>query len=133
VSTGSRVRLAGEGAPGAGGGPAGDLYFVIEVAADPRFERDGDDLHTTVTVPLVVAMLGGEVSVDTLGGPVKMRIPPETPNGRTFRLTGKGMPKLRQPSQHGDLFVAAEVLLPTRLSDEERALFARLRELRGGR
>lgn len=130
VRSGSRVRLAGEGAPGTGGGPAGDLYFVIDVAPDPRFKRQDDDLSTTTDIPLATAMLGGEVLVTTLGGPVKMRIPAETPQGRRFRLTGKGLPRLKQPDQRGDLYVTANVVLPTALTDEERALFERLRALR---
>jgi curved DNA-binding protein len=130
VRTGSRVRLAGEGAPGAGGGPPGDLYFVIEVAPDPRFTRQEDDLSTTTDIPLATAMLGGEVPVNTLGGPVKMSIPAETPQGRRFRLKGKGLPKLKEPDLRGDLYVTANVVLPTALTDEERALFERLRALR---
>ena len=133
VQTGSKVRLAGEGAPGPGGGPAGDLFFVMEVTPDPRFERQGDDLTTSLEVPLVTAILGGEVTVEGLGGSVQLRVPPETPNGRKFRLAGKGMPRLKQPGQRGDLFVTLAVHLPSGLTDEERGLFERLRELRGTR
>jgi curved DNA-binding protein len=131
VRTGSRVRLAGEGAPGAGGGAAGDLYFVIDVTPDPRFERKDDDLYMTFEVPLVTAVLGGEVPVPTLDGPLQMRVPPETPNGRRFRLSGKGMPRLKQPQERGDLYVTVSILLPTKLTDEERALFEQLKALRG--
>lgn len=131
VRSGSKVRLAGEGAPGPGGGPSGDLYFVIDVAPDSRFERRGDDLALTLEVPLLTAVLGGEVAVEALGGTVQLRIPPETPNGRRFRLAGKGMPKLKHPDQHGDLIVTLTIVLPTRLSDEERGLYERLRALRG--
>jgi curved DNA-binding protein len=133
VRTGSRVRLTGEGAPGAAGGPAGDLYFVIEVTPDPRFERQDDDLTTTVEVPLVTAVLGGEATVETPGGPVQLKLPPETPNGRRFRLSGKGMPSLKDPQRRGDLYATASVRLPKDLTDEERALFEQLRTLRGER
>jgi curved DNA-binding protein len=133
VRTGSRVRLAGEGAPGAGGGANGDLYFVIEVAADPRFERQEDDLHTVVEVPLVTMVLGGEATVETLGGSLSLTIPPETANGRRFRLKGRGMPKLKDPAERGDLFATASAVLPSGLTEAERRLFEELRALRGER
>jgi curved DNA-binding protein len=130
VRTGSKVRMKGEGGPGGGGAPAGDLYLEVDVLPDRRFERRGGDLYTTVDVPLATAVLGGEVLVPTLSGDVHLSIPPETQNGRRFRLTGKGMPKLGAPAEHGDLFVSAQVRLPTGLTEEERELFSRLRELR---
>ncbi len=129
VRTGSKVRVAGEGAAAAGGRP-GDLYLVIEVLEDPRFTRTGDDLATEVEVPLVVAVLGGEAHVPTPTGDLVLTVPPETQNGRRFRLTGKGMPALKKPSTHGDLYVTVRVRLPGALSDEERGLFERLRALR---
>jgi len=130
VATGSKVRVRGEGGHGAGGGPAGDLYLQVEVLPDARFERRGSDLHTTVEVPLTTAVLGGEVRVPSLAGDVRLSVPPETRNGRRFRLSGKGMPKLGAAEERGNLFVTVTVRLPTRLSDEERALFERLRALR---
>jgi curved DNA-binding protein len=131
VKTGSRVRMAGEGLPGAGGGQAGDLYLAVEVTADPRFERRGDDLFTEIEVPLVMAVLGGEAPVPTPAGEVTLTIPPETPNGRVFRLAGMGMPTLADPSRRGDLYATVKVRLPVRLTEEERGLFERLRTLRG--
>ena len=130
VKTGSKVRVKGEGAPGAGGGQAGDLYLEVEVLPDRRFERNGNDLTTTVEVPLTTAVLGGEVTVPTLSGSVKLTVPPETQNGRRFRLAGKGMPDVRSKSDTGDLYVTTQVQLPTSLSDEEREVFEKLRELR---
>ncbi len=129
---GTRVRIAGAGAPGGGGASSsGDLYLVVEVRSDPRFERDGDDLYTTVPVDLYVALLGGEVQVLTLDGrSVMLRIPPETQNGQTFRLRGRGMPMLNRPDQHGDLYVEVAVELPEKLSQEEKELFAELKALR---
>ncbi len=132
VRTGSRVRVRGEGAPGPGGGSTGDLYLVIQVEPDPRFERRDNDLITHVEVPLTTAMLGGEARVPTLAGEVSLTIPPETQNGRRIRLRGKGMPQLKDPKQHGDLYAVIDVRLPAGLGDEERALFERLRELRAG-
>ncbi len=129
VKSGSKIRLSGEGQPGYGGGQSGDLYLVVEVLPDPRFERDGDDLHTKVDVPLYTAVLGGKVGVPTLDGVVQLTIPPETQNGKKFRLTGKGMPKLKNPDQHGNLYAEVNVVLPTRLNDQQRALFEQLRQL----
>ncbi|MGD8398494.1 MAG: J domain-containing protein, partial [Anaerolineae bacterium] len=95
AKTGTRVRMSGEGGVGAAGGPAGDLYLVVDVMQDPRFDRRGDDLYTTVTADLYTMLLGGEVRVPTMTGQVALTIPPGTQNGRTFRLQGKGMPELR--------------------------------------
>jgi len=123
VSTGSRVRLAGKGAQG------GDLYLIVSVKPHPTFERRGDDLYVGVSVPLAVAMLGGEVQVPTLKGKVALKVPPETQNGRTFRLAGQGMPRLGNKSS-GDLLAKVGVVLPGKLSAEEKELFKKLGELR---
>ncbi len=127
--TGLRIRMAGEGGPGAAGGQPGDLYLRVRVAPHPRFERRGDDLHTTVPVDLYTAVLGGKVRVETLAGPVMLTIPPGTQNGQTFRLRGKGMPKLRRKGEYGDLYARVEVQLPTRLTPRQRELFEELRRL----
>lgn len=127
--TGTRVRMSGEGAAGASGGPAGDLYLRVTVLPDPRFERKDDDLHATVPVDLYAAVLGGEVRVPTMSGEAVLTIPPGTQNGRAFRLRGKGMPRLRQPGQHGDLYAKVEVRLPTHLTPREKELFEELRRI----
>ena len=129
VTDGSRVRIAGKGEPGFGGGPSGDLYLVISVKPHPLFERKGDDLNVDVPVPLTVAVLGGEVQVSTLKGKLALKIPPETQNGRIFRLAGQGMPHLRG-STHGDLLAKVKVVLPSGLSYEEKKLFEQLSHLR---
>lgn len=128
VQDASRVRIAGKGQPGIGGGPSGDLYLVIAVRPHERFERKGDDLHEEVTVPLIDAMLGGEVEVPTLTGRVMLNIPPQTQNGRTFRLAGLGLTR-KGGSGKGDLFARVRVLLPTSLSPREKELFEELRNL----
>ncbi|MGB9722670.1 MAG: DnaJ C-terminal domain-containing protein [Chloroflexia bacterium] len=134
VDNGSKVRLPGQGGRSPGGGPAGDLYLLIQVAPHPRFERKGDDLYVQVPVDLYTALLGGEVDVPTLKGTtLKLKIPPETQNGRTFALRGQGMPRLKSPGQYGDLYATVSVRLPTNLSAEERDLFRRLAEIRRGR
>ncbi len=128
VKTGSRVRVAGEGRPGAGGGHSGDLYLVVTVQPHARFERKGDDLYTDVSVPYTGAVLGGEVEVQTLDKRVVLRIPELTQNGRQVRLSGKGMPALGGHG-HGDLFVRVRVQMPERLTPEARELFEQLRAI----
>jgi len=129
VNTGSRVRIAGKGAPGYNGGASGDLYLVVSVRPHRQFERRGDDLYVEVPVPLTVAVLGGEVSVPTMKGRVALKIPPETQNGRSFRLAGQGMPHLGNSSR-GNMFARINIVLPTNLSDREKELFQKLSELR---
>ena len=132
VDNGSKIRVAGEGQPGIGGGPRGDLYLVISVKPDAQFERKGNDLYTDIDVDLTTAMLGGEVPVPLPDGRrLALTIPPETQNGRLFRLTGKGMPRLREEGS-GTLFARVKVVLPMQLSDEERGLFEQLAHKRGG-
>jgi curved DNA-binding protein len=130
AKTGTRVRVSGEGGTGPAGGPAGDLYLRVNVVPDPRFERRGDDLHTTISTDLYTLVLGGEVRVPTMSGEVALTIPPGTQNGRTFRLRDKGMPRLRQSGRHGNLYARVEVRLPTNLTSEERELFEQLRGLK---
>jgi DnaJ-class molecular chaperone len=133
VDNGSRVRVAGEGQPGLGGGPRGDLFLVITVRPDPTFERKGDDLTTEIPIDLTTAMLGGEAPVSTPDGKrLLLTIPPETQNGQEFRLTGKGMPNLRTGTR-GNLYARVRVMLPTRLTPHERELFVELARARGGR
>jgi DnaJ-class molecular chaperone len=126
VDNGSRIRVAGEGQPGIGGGPRGDLYLVISVKPDPIFERKGDDLYVDVDVDLVKLMLGGEVPVPIPDGrKLILTVPPETQNRRTFRLAGKGMPRLKAEGS-GNLYARMQALLPTHLTGEERGLFEKL-------
>lgn len=130
VKTGSKIRMAGQGAAGRQGGGAGDLYLTITVQPDPHFERDGDDLKTEAPVDLYILILGGEAMVQTLNGMVSMRVPPETQPGRIIRLRGQGMPHLRDPQQRGDLYVKVQARLPQHLSAEEKKLFEQLAKLR---
>ncbi len=122
VDEGSRIRIAGQGGQGTAG--RGDLYLRLHVLPDPHFRREGTTLYTTVEIPLAIAMLGGEVRVATPDGRgLMLRIPPETQNGKSFRLRGKGMPQLGQPDKRGDLYSEVKVVLPTHLTDEQRRLF----------
>jgi molecular chaperone DnaJ len=128
VRDGSRVRAAGEGGAGVGGGTRGDLFLRVHVAPHPLFERREDDLHVELPIAVWEAALGAEVAVPTLRGKVSMKIPPETSSGRTFRLPGYGMPHLR--GNKGDQYVRVRIVVPTGLSSRERALFEELRSLR---
>ena len=132
IKTGSRVRMAGEG-PSAGGqgAPRGDLYLRIKVLPHASFERRSDDLHCEAPVDLFTALLGGETRVPLLVGSIALRIPPGTQSGRTFRLSGQGMPKLRLPQDHGDLYVKVRVMLPEKLSAREQELVREWAALRG--
>ena len=129
VKDGSRIRIAGEGGLGRAGGSKGDLYLVAKVLSHRLFELKGDDLYTEVSVPLATAMLGGEVRLPTLNGNLSLKIPPETQNGKVFRMAGKGMPQMGNKG-YGNMFAKVRVVLPTNLTEEERKLFERLRSLR---
>jgi curved DNA-binding protein len=131
AKTGTKVRVRGEGAEGLGGGPKGDLYLEIEVTPHATFERVGDDVYTELPVDLYTAILGGEATVPTFKGRIKLRIPPETQTGRTFRLKGQGMPRLKQSDERGDLYAKVIVQLPQNLTPEEIALFEELADMRG--
>lgn len=125
VADGSRVKITGAGSAGRGGGPTGDLYLVISVRPHQKFERKGNDLYTDVAVPFLTAILGGEVEVPTLTSKVALKIPPETQNGRVFRLSGMGMPHLNR-SGKGDLYAKVSVVLPSKLSEKQKRLFEEL-------
>ena len=129
AKTDTRVRMSGHGGQGVGGAQAGDLYLRVRVLPDPRFERKDADLHTTVPVDVYTMVLGGEVRVPTMTGGVVLTIPAGTQNGRTFRLRGKGMPRLRKPDQHGDLYAKVEVRLPAHLTPQQQELFEKLRDM----
>lgn len=116
VRTGSKVRVANAGPNGL------DLYLIIDVKDDQRFERRGNDLHTTATVSIFTAILGGEADVQTLDAKVKLTIPPGTQPEQVFRLAGRGMPHLKNPNDKGDLFVRLKVQVPKYLSPKQREL-----------
>ena len=127
--TGTKVRMAGAG-PASPSGQPSDLYLNIEVQPDPRFEREGDDLHTDVTVDLYTAVLGGETKVPTPEGTVLLTIPGGTQPGQSFRLSGRGMPHLREPKARGDLYARIKVQIPRNLTPEQRRLFEQMAQNR---
>lgn len=125
------IKIKGYGSPGANGGPNGDLYIKFSIVNDTNFVRKGDDLHTTVSIDLYTAILGGEIVVSTFDGKVKLKVKPETSNDTKVKLTGKGFPVYRSAGKFGDLYVVYKVDLPTKLSHEEKNLFTQLSKLRG--
>jgi curved DNA-binding protein len=116
VRTGSKVRVAGAGPNGL------DLYLIVEVQDDKRFERRGNDLHTAATVDVFTAVLGGEADVETLGGKIKLNVPAGTQPEQVFRLAGRGMPSVKNANEKGDLYVRLKVQIPKYLSPKQREL-----------
>ena len=130
VRTGSRIRVAGQGRERIAGGAKGDLYLRIKILPHRTFRREGDELYCEIPVDLYTSILGGEVRVPTISSSVMLAIPPETQNGRTFRLKGQGMPSLSQPKRRGNLYAKVKVVLPTHLSPKEKGLFEELAKIR---
>jgi len=129
AKTGTKVRISLPAKPGDRN--AGNLYLLVNVTPDPSFERKADDLYINVDLDLYSAVLGSEIQVRTLAGDVMLNIPPGSQPGQMFRLRGRGMPKLRNPTQHGDLYARLHVNLPQQLNDRERDLFQQLAKLLG--
>lgn len=123
AKTGTRIRV-----PGGAASPAiaSDLFLMIDVAPDDRFERKDNDLYTDVTIDLYTAILGGQLAVVTPGGNVTLTIPAGTQPGQTFRLSGRGMPHLKDPNKTGDLYARTKVLIPRTLTDSEHDMFRKL-------
>lgn len=129
ATSGTKVRLAGEGGQGANGGASGDLYLIVQVENDPDFERQGDDLFVDVRVDLFTALLGGEVDVPTLARPVRVKVPAGTQSGRKIRISGKGMPVLRKSDSYGDLYARILITIPDNLTPQQRDAVEALRKL----
>lgn len=125
VTEGMKVRLAGEGGSGL---QNGDLFLIVQIESDRVFERSGSDLYTDVKVDVFTAMLGGPVEVPTMNRPVRLNIPPGTQSGKKLRVTGKGMPILKQKDQFGDLYARVLITVPTNLTDEQREMIEQLRD-----
>ncbi len=130
VADRQKIKLAGYGQTGTGGGPTGNLYITFIIDKDPSFKRLGDDLYTDVSIDLYSAILGGEVIINTLSGQVKMTVKPGTQPNSKLRLKGKGFPVYKKEGKYGDLYVSLKVQLPEQLSDEEKELFTRLSKIK---
>ena len=133
IADGARVRVQGEGEPGLGGAAAGNLFLRVHVSPHRHFERRGADLYAGLPLPVTTAVLGGEVEVPTIAGkPVRLKVPPFTQNGRTFRIRGYGMPVPGKPDTRGDAYAHVEIRVPSALSDAEHEHYEALAGL-GGR
>lgn len=131
IADGGRVHIgagSSSSSDGPGQGQGQDFNLLVSVQPHPGFERDGDDLHTTVDVPLTDAVLGGAAIVKTLRGQIELTLPPETQNGRRFRLAGQGMSRLSDPARRGNLYATVNVTLPVNLNQRQRRLFEELRD-----
>ncbi|MBS1574820.1 MAG: J domain-containing protein [Bacteroidetes bacterium] len=130
VENGQEIKLAGFGLPGVNGGPNGDLYITFEIINDTSFTRKGNDLYKTLPLNLYKAIMGGEETIDTLNGKVKLKIAPETQSGTKVRLKGKGIPVYKKEGEFGDLYITWEVQIPTNLTAKEKELFEELSKQR---
>ena len=127
IANGQTIKLRGHGAPGVNGGPDGDLYNTFIIPDDPVFKRLGNDLYVTAPLNLYTAVLGGEETVDTLNGKVKLKVKPETQNGTKVRLKGKGFPVYKEEGKFGDLIVTYNITIPTNLTEHQKELFRQLK------
>ncbi len=129
VENGQVIKIKGHGAPGANGGPAGDLYITFNIADHPDFKRSGNDLYTTASIDLYTAVLGGETIIETMNGKVKLNVAAGTQNGTKIRLKGKGFPLYKTENEYGDLYVNFNISIPTGLTEREKELFTDLAKL----
>ncbi|MGB3151032.1 MAG: J domain-containing protein [Maribacter sp.] len=126
VEDGQTIKITGHGGPGVNNGPKGDLYITFKILNNTAFRSEKANLYKTVEIPLTTAILGGEITTDTLSGKVKLKVKPETQNGTKVKLTGKGLPKYKKEGQFGDLFITYGVKIPSKLTAKQRELIQQL-------
>ena len=129
IENGQTIKIAGHGGPGINGGPNGDLYITFSIADHPGFKRLGNDLYTQADLELYTAVLGGEITIKTLNGKVRLKVKPETQNGGRVKLKGKGFPVYKNDGQFGDLYITFTVKIPTSLTEKQKELFIELSKL----
>lgn len=130
VEDGQTIKIKGYGGEGMNGGPKGDLLITFEILNDTRFKRLQSDIYSTEEISLYTALLGGEITVDTLTGKVKLKVKPETQNDTKVKLKSKGLPKYKKEGHYGDHFISYKIELPKNLSEKEKELFTELSKLR---
>lgn len=130
VHNGQTIKIKGHGGKGINGGPAGDLYITFYIENNTDYERVEDDLYKEVPIDLYTAILGGQITIDTLSGKVKLKVSPGTQNGAKVKLSGKGFPIYKKEGKYGDLIITYKIELPVNLSSEEKELFNKLQKLR---
>jgi curved DNA-binding protein len=126
IENGQTIKISGHGGSGINGGPNGDLYITFSIANHPEIKRLGNDLYRHVDIELYTAVLGGEITIDTLSGKVKLKVKPETQNGSKVKLKGKGFPVYKTEGQFGDLYITYRVKIPTNLTERQKNLFTEL-------
>lgn len=126
VEDGQTIKISGHGGPGTNNGPAGDLYLKFKVNNNTVFTRENANLYKTIEIPLTTAILGNEITVETLTGKVKLNVKPETQNGTKVKLTGKGLPQYKKEDQFGDLYITYQVIIPSNLNEKQKELFKEL-------
>lgn len=129
IENGQTIKIVGHGGPGINGGPNGDLFITFSIVNHPKFKRLGNDLYATVDLDLYKSVLGGEITIDTLDGKVKLKVRPETQNGTKVKLKGKGFPVYKRDGEFGDLYITFEVKIPTNLTEKQKKLFYELSKL----
>lgn len=132
VENGQLIKITGNGGPGINGGPNGDLYIKFIIENQSEFKREGNNLYKEVPVDLYTSILGGEITVDTFDGKVKLKIKPETKNETKVKLKGKGFPVYKKEGQFGDLILTYQIKIPTNLSEKEKELFKELQQIKEG-
>ena len=130
VENGQTIKIKGHGGPGVQGGPKGDLLITFNILNNTKFKREKENLYETVDIDFYTALLGGEITVDTFTGKVKLTVKPETQPGTKVKLKGKGFPKYKKDGQFGDLYITYQIKMPTNLSAKEKELFKELQKLR---
>ncbi len=128
IEDGQTIKIRNYGGAGMNGGPKGDLFITFSLADDTTFKREGANLYKTIDIPLTTSVLGGDITIDTLDGKVKLKVKPETQNGAQVKLKGKGFPIYKKEGQFGDLFITYLIKIPTKLNQEQRDLFKKLEE-----
>jgi curved DNA-binding protein len=130
VKNGQVIKITGQGGEGLNGGPKGDLYIRFLIKNHSKFKRSINNLYTTVDIDLYLAILGGNITIDTFDGKVKLKVSPETQTGTKVKLKGKGFPVYKKEGEFGDLYITYNVILPTKLTAKEKELFKQLINLR---
>jgi curved DNA-binding protein len=129
IENGQTIKITGHGGPGINGGPNGDLYIAFSIANHPGIKRLGNNLYASAELDLYTAILGGEITIDTLDGKVKLGVKPETQNGSKVKLKGKGFPVYKDEGNFGDLIITYTVKIPEKLTEKQKALFTELSNL----
>jgi len=130
VKNGQTIKIKGYGGQGINGGPNGDLHIKFSITNHSKFKRDKDNLYATIDLDLYKAILGGEITIDTFNGKVKLKVKPETQNATKVKLKGKGFPVYKKEGHYGDLYITYQIKTPSSLTDNEKELFEELAKQR---